>query len=377
MAKKARAKQVKLGSVFRCDNVDPKLDDAVYARNLEDALYKIHYSMKNKELTRELSAYAKTQPKYKKIPFSLLKDYDAAVVGKYCAILNRGGQLNNYYSEKIDTMIAELANKAKAISAERKKAEKKKEAKQGKVLSIQDRLRMRAEQVAGEEFEGLVDELVADPKAFDLKKFDPVGLMHSNELKQGHLRYILKMYEPIIAELEEYLKGDDADLKEGYSHLGVSGVKKLLKFYYTITGAAEMIITKSKATKKPRKAKPKPVDKVVEKIKYKKDDQSLKIASINPIDVLGAQELWVYNTKTRKLGLYEAFDETGLYIKGTSITNFKTVSVQKTLRKPLQQLRDFKGARAKLMREFKKLTTVETKLTGRVNDSIILLRAFK
>jgi hypothetical protein len=247
-----------------------------------------------------------------------------------------------------------------------------------KVISIQDRLRMRAEEVAGEEFEGLVDELVTDPKSFDLKKFDPVGKMHLNELKQGHLRYIVKMYEPQIKELEEFLEGNDPDLKEGYSYLGKTGAKKLIKFYQAITDGATMIITKTKATRKPRKKAVKPADKVIEKLKYQKDDQALKIASVNPVDILGAKEVWIYNTKQRKIGVYRAFDETGLYVKGTSITNFsKDNSRQRMLRKPQAQLREFKGTIAKFNKAFDAITTVDTKLTGRMNDQTIILRIFK
>lgn len=375
---KTRAKKLKLNSGFRCDNI--KLDSKTYDFDLETALYKIHYNMSNKEITKEATTYAKTMKEFKKTPFSMLSDYDFRIVGKYLAVINRGGELKPDVLERILGLLGELAEKAQARSIAKKAAEKAEEEAKSKVkvISIQDRLRMRAEQVAGEEFEGLVDELVTDPKKFDIKKFDPVRAMHLNELKQGHLRYLIKMYEPQIAELEEFLQGDCPDLKEGYSYLGKTGAKKLIKFYQAITDGANMIITKSKATRKPRKKAIQPADKVIEKLKYKKDDQTLKVASVNPIDILGAKEVWVYNTKQRKIGVYKAFDETGLYVKGTSITNFsKDNSKQKTLRKPQSQLRDFKGTTAKLNKAFNAIKTVDTKLTGRVNDQIIILRIFK
>jgi len=366
-----------VAKTYRCDKVDPKLDPVVYAKNLEDALYYVHYQMSNKELTKEFTAYAKKIKEYKKTPFSVLSDHEYRVVGKYCFVMARGGVLTEKLDTQIHDMIKDLAKRATEVNKGKKEEAAEKEAKKGIVISIQDRLRMKSEAVCGEEFEGLVDELIKDPKKFDLKKFDPVGTMAKHELKQGHLRYIVKFYEPLIKELNEYINNPDDDLKDGYKYLGKSGVKKLVKFYQEITGAANMIITKAKANKKPRKKKVVPADKVVAKLKYMIDDTTLKLASVNPIEILGAKELWVYNTKYRKIGVYKAFDETGLYAKGASITNISETSVQKTLRKPAEQIRGFKGTQAKFKKAFKEVKSIETKMNGRLNENCILLRVFK
>jgi len=368
----------KIATTYTCDNVDVKLDDKVYSRNLENALYYVHYQMSNKDLAKEVSAYAKKLPAYKKTPFSALSDFDYKILGKYCFIMNRGGVLLKPIQDKINTLLESVAAKATALNKAKKDEAKQKEAaKKGIVISIQDRLRMKAENVCGEEFENRIDELTLDHKTFDLKTFDPVGVMAKHELKQGHLRYIVKFYQPLIAELEEYLKNPDDDLKEGYKELGKSGVKKLIKVYVAIIDAAGMIITKAKANKKPRQKKVVPDAKVVEKLKFMKDDTILKLASVNPTEILGAKELWVYNTKYRKMGKYVAFDSTGLYVKGASITNIAESSTQKTLRKPAEMVREFKGAKAKFDKAFKSINAIETKLNGRLNEHCILLRVFK
>ncbi|MGA1691745.1 MAG: protein translocase subunit SecD, partial [Sedimenticolaceae bacterium] len=52
------------------------------------------------------------------------------------------------------------------------------------------------------------------------------------------------------------------------------------------------------------------------------------------------KELWIFNTKTRKLVKYVAAEYQELGVKGTSITGFDAnTSVQKTLRKPEEQLK--------------------------------------
>jgi hypothetical protein len=75
--------------------------------------------------------------------------------------------------------------------------------------------------------------------------------------------------------------------------------------------------------------------------------------SINPTDIIGAKELWVYNIKSRKVGKYVANEYLELGVKGTSITGFNSnLSVQKTLRKPEEQLKEFKAAGKVQLRKF-------------------------
>ena len=112
------------------------------------------------------------------------------------------------------------------------------------------------------------------------------------------------------------------------------------------------------------------------KLKYAKDDKTLKVVSINPADIIGAAELWTYNTKTRKLGRYVSASYQTLGIKGTTITGFDTdKSVAKTLRRPEEQLKEFARAGKVVLRTFlKDIKAVETKLNGRIGTDTLLLR---
>ena len=135
----------------------------------------------------------------------------------------------------------------------------------------------------------------------------------------------------------------------------------------------------AKLTRAPRKKKVKSVDKVIEKLQFKKEDNEYKAASINPTDIIGASQLWVFNTKTRKLGCYNATDVGGLNIKGTTLTNFnEETSVQKTIRKPEVVLpATLKAGKVALRKVLTDINAVEQALTGRVNSDIILLRVIK
>jgi hypothetical protein len=109
-----------------------------------------------------------------------------------------------------------------------------------------------------------------------------------------------------------------------------------------------------------------------------KEEKTLKLVSINPVDIVGASSLWVYNTKTRKMGVYRADSLTGpLGVKGTTITGFDTgKSVSKTLRRPEDQIKEFSKAGKVVLRTYlDNIKATETKLTGRINEDVILLKA--
>jgi hypothetical protein len=149
--------------------------------------------------------------------------------------------------------------------------------------------------------------------------------------------------------------------------------------------ALDFIIDSAKANRKPRKAKPKSATKLVEKLKFSKTDERYKLASIDPTLIVGANELWVFNVKTRKLGKYVAAnidpkgmgrDGTGLSVKGTTIIGFdENLSIQKTVRKPDDVLKEFKAAgKVKLRKFLDEINSVDTKLNGRCNPDTVLLK---
>jgi hypothetical protein len=131
----------------------------------------------------------------------------------------------------------------------------------------------------------------------------------------------------------------------------------------------------AKVERAPRKKKPVSQEKLVSKLKYKKEDSSLGIVSLNPIEIVGSKEVWVYNTKTRKIAQYKAVDERGLSVKGASLLNYSTDSAEKTLRKPVETLAEFKKASKVKLRTFlKDLSTVDIPCNGKLNENHVILR---
>ena len=140
-----------------------------------------------------------------------------------------------------------------------------------------------------------------------------------------------------------------------------------------------MIIESAKAVRKPRVKKAPSKEKMIAKIKYQIRDEKYQLVSINPIDIVGATEVWVFNTKTRKLGKYVAEEHTTIQVKGTTLLFIdEKLSVQKTLRKPEVQLKEFKKAGKVVLRKFMdSINAVEIKLNGRLNKDTIILKAVK
>jgi hypothetical protein len=241
--------------------------------------------------------------------------------------------------------------------------------------SIQERLREVALGMT-EEIEDAIEAFQTDPEAFDPKAFKLLNLLRGRQAKAAHARIIKDLYSRNYDELVEAATTKDEQLKEAYTHLSKANLKKITIFYSEILSACDMLAQEAKINKKPRAKKPTDKSKVVAKMKYLKQDDKLKLVSINPQDIIGAKELWVFNVKTRKIGKYVTTEFTELNVKGTTITGFDEFkSVAKTLRKPEDQLKEFKAAGKVQLRKFlDDIKAVDIKLNGRINEDTILLR---
>ena len=239
-------------------------------------------------------------------------------------------------SEWIKVRIAEAIEKGK-ISLKEKKVEENKKVNT-RVLTIQERLQMAAMQMSNS-----IDDIVEKPvEEIDLKTFSPLNELKKVGAKPNHAKIIKNFYDGEMLELEEFLNPPSAtarrsmteqeidwadQLQESYAIFTTDQIKKKHKVLKAVCDACDMVIAQGKLTRKPRKVKPKSAEKLVSKIKYNKSDEKLALVSINPADIIKAEELWTYNTKTRKLGHYvtsvfdpqkQKRDGTGLEVKVTT-----------------------------------------------------------
>jgi len=242
--------------------------------------------------------------------------------------------------------------------------------------SIQERVREAAYRMT-EEIENALESFQTDAENFDPKAFKMLNMLKAVEAKAAHARIIKDFYAKDLAELEELASGNaDEQLKEGYSHRSRKQIKNLIAFYQEIMAACTMLAQEAKVNRAPRAKKSVPKEKIVSKLKFMKTNEPLKLVSINPADIIGASELWIFNTKTRKLGKYVAAEFNTLNVKGTTITNFNEfTSIQKTIRKPEEKLKEFKAAGKVQLRKFlDDINATDTKMNGRINEDTILLK---
>jgi hypothetical protein len=247
------------------------------------------------------------------------------------------------------------------------------------VMNIQDRIREQAVGMS-DEIDAAIDSWIVDPNAFDPKAFKMVSLLRGKGAKAAQARYIKGFFARGLAELKELSSGHaDDQLKEGYRHVSRKNVNKLIEFYESIAQACEQIAAEAKVLKKPRAKKVKPAEELVKRIKFKMTDDKLGVTSVPAAGLIGAQAAIVYNAKTRKFGMYIAKTSAGLNVKGTSIIDFTDKSVQKTLRKPVEQLKDFKlqNTQRRVETWLSAIKATDTALNGRMNADIMILKVFK
>ena len=251
---------------------------------------------------------------------------------------------------------------------EKKDVEKKVRPK----ISIQDRLQGKVEDFISV-IEGQVDDFVdSDYKL----KYDVYNHMLEVGCKAAHARKMRPFYVDCYNELVDVYNKDDEYYVEAWSHLKPKYHKKMMDFYGTIVDDLDRIIKNSTAQRKPRKRKTLSAARLVKTLKYQQEFSDLKLVSINPEKIIGANELWVYNTRYKTFGVYHAVNSVrGLSVKGCTIQHFdEDTSIQKTARKPQEALEVLN--KRSLKKQLKNMKTKEQIMTGRINAQTILLGVF-
>jgi hypothetical protein len=292
-------------------------------------------------------------------------------LGKVCKMLMMGAPLREETKEYIDKKYAEI------LTLGRERLAAKKAADTGNVvkLTIQDRMREKFSDIIGE-IEEWYDNWYEGKEVPDM-----VAWMRNNNVPQQFVNQIAEVFTPRMEELAAAkAKGADEQLKEAYRHVDKAKLKHLTEFYEKLTSALETYGAVKKAVRKARVKKPPSKEKMVSKVKYCVQNTELNLVSINPVDIMGAKELWVYNIKTRKMGKYVAATDAGqLGIKGSAILGFDTKkSIAKTLRKPKEQLKQFSSSGKVALRTFiEDIKAVSIELNGRLSADWVLLKTSK
>ena len=210
--------------------------------------------------------------------------------------------------------------------SEKKDGEKKIKPK----ISIQDRIQNQVEDFVSV-LEGQADDFVSS----DYKlKYDVYNDLISRGCKSVHARKMRPLYRDCYNDLVDVYNKEDDYAQEAYGYLKPKHQKKLMDFYGIVVDDLDRIIKNATAQRKPRKRKTYSAGRLVKKLKFQQDFSKLKLVSINPEKIIGATELWVFNTRYNRLGVYRAVNSVrGFSVKGCTIEHYdENESVQKTAR---------------------------------------------
>jgi hypothetical protein len=309
----------------------------------------------------------------KKNRYTDLKDFDKVsdkeiilTYGWVARIIDRGAKLSDEHVKKFNNYISTmLKTVSTSVSTEHSIVSSK--------VSIQDTMNERITNYIGS-LEGVYDDYIINGTEFSLE-----ADMKSKEIPQVYITRIEEWAKNKLREWIEIIEGKDSQLNEAYAHHSNASKNKVAKFFVSMIKDCEKYGAFKKANRKSRISKPKTPAQQVKRLKYKIKDDVLNIDSINPIDIVGASAVWLFNTKNRKLTVYRTDSGQGIQIKGSALQNYDPeVSETKTLRKPVEQLKELINVGKVQLRKF--MDNIKTKsgnVNGRVNVEMLIVRVVR
>lgn len=313
----------------------------------------------------------------KKMPSELKKfddvrDSDIVMTyGWIARLIMNDAQLADNHKEKFTKYITNILNTTAKNPAVVEKA-----VTQEPVVakpSIQDAMKEKISEYIGE-LEGQLDDIIENKADFSLFKN-----MQAVQLPAPYVPSVKEWAKKKLREFIEVYEAKDSMLVEGYSNFGKRDLKAIVKTLAQFVEDCDKYSEFKKANRKPRVTRAKPAGVQVKNLKYMKQFDELKLTSVSPTEIIGAQQVWLYNTKQRKLIVYRTDSATGIQVKGSSLQNYDPeLCCQKTLRKPEEQIKAMMSAGKVQLRKF--MDTISSKpqsVSGRLNADCIILKTTK
>ena len=232
-------------------------------------------------------------------------------------------------------------------------------------VSIQDRMKEKLSDIIGD-IEALID--AGDVDLYEWLKKNEIPAMYATKIGE--------YYSPI---LDEFVQAHAGKI-DGYEKWTKTQLKARIAFYDKIVADAHRYGDVAKKSRAPRKPRPISMEKLLKNLKYLPESKEHKVASINPEGLVGAQELWVFNTNSLTLCVYRATDRGGLGVRGSAVTNWDpaTSSQKKVGRNPEASIkRVLDGGKLVLRKIMDEIKSKGSEPNGRINNHMILLRAIK
>tara|TARA_B110000196_G_scaffold121612_1_gene105419 strand:+ start:140 stop:1279 length:1140 start_codon:yes stop_codon:yes gene_type:complete len=212
---------------------------------------------------------------------------------------------------------------------------------------------------------------------WDTDKFDMYKYLTDNNVSSTVASKIPEQYTSLQEEIKIAIEGTDPQLKEGYNFMNKTEKKGFLNFINKLILDTEKYAENNKPIRKPRKGKAISATKLVSKLSFLDHDPENQVKSIDPSKIIGAKQLWLFNSKTNEIIKYDQIDRGGLSVKGTTIQNFneKTSSSKKLGVKTEHFIeRILSAGTIVLNKVMSEINSKTSEVTGRVNNNMIILK---
>lgn len=192
--------------------------------------------------------------------------------------------------------------------------------------------------------------------------------------------------QPLLAEYSEVLElrrtdrktltDDQKEFVDSFPFSGITIIKKIVQMIEGYINDLKKSYV-SKQVAKVRKKKPKDKTKLVKGIKFLAEDEKFG-KSVEPVNLLNCSEVWVYDTKSRKLSKYYSPVGGGITVKGASLVGYEeSMSSCKLLRKPEDQIPAFQALKKNDLTKW--YTSVKSKTANvrpRLTATTLILKVF-
>jgi hypothetical protein len=316
---------------------------------------------------KDARLYLKTYIKHKGMAVDIDGVSDSNIILTYgwlSRMVLNGNTLLERHNEDLDSYITNLSITKQVIKVVETKPARP---------SVRDYMQDKIAEVIGE-IEGAVDAFLKEDKEFDLYNY-----LQANSIPKPYCKDIDEWARKRGMEFTDVYKTTDKDTKDGYSNISRRQQANLVKMFGAFIVDLEKYSQFKKANRKPRVTKAKPPAVQVARIKFKKEDTELGIKSVNPSEMVGASQVWVYNVKYKRLAAYRSDSVQGIQVKGSTLQNYDPdMSECRSIRRPeafLKVLLD--ASKVKLRKLLSDLTTKGYDVTGRINDECIIVRVIK
>jgi phage host-nuclease inhibitor protein Gam len=384
--KKAKPKTSKTPAIRRKSNASMLLEEKYIGREITDwsevteakvyeCLRHYGYFYDNKDSIRWAKVWVKANmTKTNLTQFSAVEDWRISfTVGALCNMMANGAVFDKKRMDWIKAKIQEAIDVGKTKISDQKKG----------TVAVTVSRRNPAEILKDKtsDFIGDIEDVLDTYLRGVWLDIDNYSVY--NELKKSVAAYntakaIADYYKPLQDELKELITKKTPDLLEGYEGMTIKKRREYLKLITAIIDDAEKYMASKKAVRKIRAKKVVSATQQTLKVTYLKDSAEFKITSIDPTNIIGASEVYLFNAKYRTIIRLACSSGAGFTIKGTTIQDIDTFgSGKKKLRKPEEFFKAAGGTKTKINKAFTDIKTKPGEANGRLNSETIIYKAYK